>query len=74
MVGGAMPPLDQLYRVQKTGKILSQYDSAERGCHFITEFMNQVHSEDARQDLVQCVQYWRSMIQSDLSKESLKNI
>ena len=48
--------------------------SAERGCHLITEFMNQVHSEDARQDLVQCVQYWRSMIQSDLSKESLKNI
>ena len=23
-------------------------DSAERGCHLITEFMNQVHSEDAR--------------------------
>ena len=49
-------------------------DSAERGCHLITEFMNQVHSEDARQDLVQCVQYWRSMIKSDLSKESLKKI
>ena len=46
-------------------------DSAERGCHLITEYMNKVCSEDARQDLVQCVQHWRSMINSDLSKLDL---
>ena len=47
-------------------------DSAERGCHLITQFMNQVHSEEARKDLVQCAQYWRKFMKSDLSKESLK--
>ena len=49
-------------------------DSAERGCHLITEFMNQVHSDEARQDLVQCVQYWRKLIKPDFYKKSLKNI
>ena len=48
-------------------------DSAERGCHMITEYMNKVHSEEARQDLLQCVQFWRS-IMPDLSKESLAKI
>ena len=45
-------------------------DSAERGCHLITEYMNKVRSEEARQDLLQCVQFWRSLV-PDLSKESL---
>ena len=49
-------------------------DSAERGCHLITEFMNQVHSDEARQDLIQCVQYWRKLIKPDFYKKSLKNI
>ena len=49
-------------------------DSAERGCHLITQFMNQVHSEEARQDLLQCVEHWRRIIEPDLSKKSLNNI
>ena len=67
-----MPVLVKLWRVQKVGGILSQHpnphDSAERGCHMIIEYMKKVRSEEARQDLLQCVQFWRS-IMPDLSKE-----
>lgn len=47
-------------------------DSAERGCHLITKFMDGVKDKEARQDLIQCIQHYRSIMQGNLTKKSLE--
>ena len=48
-------------------------DSAERGMALIKSFIDKVHSEEDRQDLIQVIQNYRQKLK-DLSKETLKNI
>ena len=48
-------------------------DSAERGMALIKAFIDKVHSDEDRQDLIQVIQNYRQKLK-DLSKETLKNI
>ena len=47
-------------------------DIAERGCHLITEFVNRVQSDEAREALVQCVAHHRAQVKG-FSKKDLEN-
>ena len=48
-------------------------DSAERGMALIKSFIDNVRSEEDRQDLIQVIQNYRQKL-TDLSKDTLKNI
>ena len=48
-------------------------DSAERGMALIKSFIDNVRSEEDRQDLIQVIQNYRQKLK-DWSKETLKNI
>ena len=48
-------------------------DSAERGMALIKSFIDKVHNEEDKQDLIQLIQNFRQKV-TDLSKDSLKNI
>ena len=48
-------------------------DSAERGMALIKAFIDKVHSDEDRQDLIQVIQNYRQKL-TDLSKDTLKNI
>ena len=47
--------------------------SAEREMALIKAFIDKVHSDEDRQDLIQVIQNYRQKLK-DLSKETLKNI
>ena len=48
-------------------------DSAERGMALIKAFIDKVHCDEDRQDLIQVIQNYRQKL-TDLSKDTLKNI
>ena len=48
-------------------------DGAEWAIALITKYMDKVQDEEGRQELIQCVDYWRKQVQ-DLSKDSLDNL
>ena len=56
--------------VFKVALIFQSRGSYLQGCHLMTEVVNTVQSEEARQALVQVVEYHRSMIKG-FKKEEL---
>ena len=84
---GLMGPNDWLLAPQNLWHLFTEYrvltdfvkhlkvtnDIAERGCHLMTEFVNRVESEEAREALVQSVSYHRKLV-TGRNKEDLEKV